>query len=77
MATEYSHPHTYQIQFEGQEYPNIISIESFRTLLEDTLSNMSPQKRAGYIRDRAWLEAIARGDKIPPVAYAGSAASWR
>jgi hypothetical protein len=78
MANINTHPWTHAIQFTGQDVPGLISIEGFRTLLENTYElRLSNAKRPSYIRNRAWLQAIVDCDDTPPVGYTTNAASWK
>ena len=72
------YPWTHHIEFVGVQQPDMISIQGFRTLLENTYDiRLAESKKTSYVRSRKWLQAIWQKDPTPPKGYTGTEASWR
>ena len=69
---------TGHVDFAGEQDPNLISIEGFRTLLENTYDiRLADCKKPSYVRTREWLYAIWKKFPKPPKGYRGTEATWK
>lgn len=69
---------TGHVNFAGEQDPNLVTIQGFRTLLENTYDlRLADCKKPSYVRTREWLYAIWKRFPKPPEGYRGNEATWK